>query len=144
MMRAYRELMGKNTAPEQKTLDDYMRWTNVVLRVAAMLLPYERPTYRSIEVRTDHIEGDRRRMFDNPREELNRLILGAVLTVQARMDAAAPPPEASSDGKQRGNGRMCVAEAMGRPRCVGICENPRDCSSAPEPAPVDNGDGVLS
>jgi hypothetical protein len=39
---------------------------NVVLRVAAMLLPYQRPTYRSIEVRTDHIDGDRRRLFDNP------------------------------------------------------------------------------
>jgi hypothetical protein len=70
MMRAYRALLGKNTAPEQKTLDDYMRWTNVVLRVAAMLLPYQRPTYRSIEVRTDHIDGDRRRLFDNLREEL--------------------------------------------------------------------------
>jgi len=39
---------------------------NVVLRVAAMLLPYQRRTYRSIGVRTDHIDGDRRRLFDNP------------------------------------------------------------------------------
>jgi hypothetical protein len=117
MMRAYRELMGKSTAPEQKTIDDYMRWANVVLRVASMLLPYQRPTYRSIEVRTDRVEDDRRRILDDPREELNRLIMSAALTVRGRMDAAGTSPAQSSTNAE---------------------------TDAVPTAPVDNGDGILS
>ena len=32
MVRAYRALMGKDTEPQQKILDDYMQWANLVLR----------------------------------------------------------------------------------------------------------------
>jgi hypothetical protein len=52
MMRGFQALIGKENAPPT-IIDDYMKWMNVVLRTAAMLLPYQRPTYRSIEVRTD-------------------------------------------------------------------------------------------
>jgi hypothetical protein len=56
MMRAFRAMMGKENAPPAETVDSYMKWMNVVLRTAAMLLPYQRPTYRSIEVHTDKVD----------------------------------------------------------------------------------------
>jgi hypothetical protein len=152
MAQAYRKLMGKDAAPQQKTLDDYLQWANLVLRTAALLLPYQRPTYRSIEVHTDKgIEERQTRYIGDPAERLAQIVTGAII---AQSDMVVP--EASNDtqnpsndapdaaGTPRSNGRMCVAEGMGRPRCVGICENPRDCACAPAPAPVDNGDGVLS
>jgi hypothetical protein len=122
MARAFQALMASDELPPKKTVDDYLLWANLVLRTAALLLPYQRPTYRSIEVRTERLEDDRRRVFDNPREELGRMIIGAVLAVQARMGAA---PDAAGTPEDR---QMTPAEA----------------SNDATPAPVDNGDGVLS
>jgi hypothetical protein len=120
MVRAYRELMGKSTAPDQKTLDDYMRWSNVVLRVASMLLPYQRPTYRSIEVRTDKgIEERQTRYIGDPAERLAQIVVGAILAT----------PEA-------GNSAEHAVQTADLHRT----------EPATEPAnePVDNGDGVIS
>jgi hypothetical protein len=36
MAQEYRKLMGKDAAPQQKTLDDYLQWANLVLRTAAL------------------------------------------------------------------------------------------------------------
>jgi hypothetical protein len=108
----------------------------VVLATAGKLIPYQRPTYRSVEVRDGRESEQRRRIFDNPREELGRMIVGAVLAVQAK--EPIEPVEPAPSGK-------CVAEAMGRPRCTVQCENPRDCTATVEPVrAVDNGDGVIS
>jgi hypothetical protein len=119
-----------------------------------MLLPYQRPTYRSIEVRTDRgLEERQTRYIGDPAERLAQIVVGAII---AQSGATVTPSDATNGAQNatsaapdaavtpRSNGRMCVAEAMGRPRCVGFCENPRDCCVPPEPAPVDNGDGVIS
>src|SRR5262249_23039146 len=63
MAQLYRgALLAKESSPPQKALDEYMHWVNVVLRIAAMLLPYQRPTYRSIEIRDERGAEDRRRI----------------------------------------------------------------------------------
>jgi len=117
MMRAYRALIDNTAAPQQSIADNYMRWANVVLRVASMLLPYQRPTYRSIEIRDERGAEDRRRIFDDPRQEFNRLIIGAVAAVRARMDApdAAGKPEDRQMGMPRGAyvSAPCLISASG-------------------------------
>jgi hypothetical protein len=138
MMRKAKALL-EDTPPNVSPAavrDEFMVWMNIVMRAASMLLPYQRPTYRSIEVRTDRgLEEQRTRYVGDPAERLVQIVVGAIHAQPDIPDAAGTP---------RSNGRMCVAEAMGRPRCVGRCENPRDCTVEPEPEPVDNGDGVMS
>jgi hypothetical protein len=69
--------------------DDFMAWMNVVLRTAAMLLPYQRPTYRSIEVHTDKgIEERQTRYIGDPAERLAQIVVGAII---AQPDAVATP-----------------------------------------------------
>jgi hypothetical protein len=118
MVRAYRELMGKDTAPQQATVDAYLQWANVVLRTAALLLPYQRPTYRSIEVRTD--KGIKaRRFIGDPAERLAQIITSAII---AQPDAAVAPA-----------GQMTSSDTS------------TDAATGDTPAePVDNGDGVIS
>jgi hypothetical protein len=100
--------------------DDYLQWANVVLRVASLLLPYQRPTYRSIEVRTDRgLEEQRTRYVGDPAERLAQIVVGAIL---AQPDAVAPQPVKTE------------AEAV---------NNHAEAGTAPAPA-VDNGDGVIS
>jgi hypothetical protein len=90
-MRKARALMDnppENAPPPAVLIDDYMRWANIVLRVASMLLPYQRPTYRSIEVRTDKgIEARATRFIGDPAERLAQIVVGAIL---AQPDAVAP------------------------------------------------------
>jgi hypothetical protein len=118
MARAFRALIGKEDAPQQATVDAYLQWANVVLRTAALLLPYQRPTYRSIEVRTDHgIEKRKTRYIGDPAERLAQIVVGAII---AQPDAVATPatpqePASATSGE--------AAEAI---------------------EPVDNGDGVIS
>jgi hypothetical protein len=67
--------------------DEFSFWMNVVLRTAAMLLPYQRPTYRSIEVRTDRgLEEQRTRYVGDPAERLVQIVVGAI---RARPDAVS-------------------------------------------------------
>jgi hypothetical protein len=116
--RAFRELMKDPDAPPQKTMDDYLMWANVVLRTAALLLPYQRPTYRSIEVRTDKgLEERATRYIGDPAERLAQIVVGAII---AQPDATAPVKK--------------DAEAP---------NSPSDAAAAPA-EPVDNGDGVIS
>jgi hypothetical protein len=100
--------------------DEFSYWMNVVLRTAAMLLPYQRPTYRSIEVRTEHgIEQRQTRYIGDPAERLAQIVVGAILAqpdVPASVNTGAEAVNSSSDA--------------GAPE--------------PAPAPVDNGDGVIS
>jgi len=78
MVRAFRALLANEKVPPQKTLDDYLVWVNVVMRAAALLLPYQRPTYRSIEVRTDKgIEERASRFVGDPAERLAQIVVGA-------------------------------------------------------------------
>jgi hypothetical protein len=97
-----------------------MRWMNVVLRTAAMLLPYQRPTYRSIEVHTDKgIEERQTRYIGDPAERLAQIVVGAILAqpdVVMPATAGPPPSKASTD---------------------------TETGATPAPA-VDNGDGVIS
>jgi hypothetical protein len=59
---------------------NYLKWANVVLRVASLLLPYQRPTYRSIEVRTDRgIEERATRFIGDPREEIAQLVIDVMI-----------------------------------------------------------------
>jgi hypothetical protein len=51
-----------------------MVWMNVVMRAAGLLLPYQRPTYRSIEVRTDRgLEERQTRYIGDPASSLPRV-----------------------------------------------------------------------
>jgi hypothetical protein len=121
MVRAYRELMGKDTAPQQATVDAYLQWANVVLRTAALLLPYQRPTYRSIEVRTDKgLEERATRFIGDPAERLAQIVVGGIIAQPEDVvvpNTAGTPSQASSDAP--------------------------DAARTP-PEPVDNGDGVIS
>jgi hypothetical protein len=122
MAQAYRKLMGKENVPPQQTHDEYMRWANLVLRIAALLLPYERPTYRSIEVRTDHgIEKRKTRYIGDPAERLAQIVVGAIIAQPEDVvvpNTAGTPSQASSDAP--------------------------DAAGTPPSEPVDNGDGVIS
>jgi hypothetical protein len=122
--RAFRELMKDPDAPPQKTMDDYLMWANVVLRTAALLLPYQRPTYRSIEVRTDKGIEERASRFGrfvgDPAERLAQIVVGAII---AQPDAVVPttrPQDAPADAGVATTKPQAPAE------------------------PVDNGDGVIS
>jgi hypothetical protein len=98
VMRAFRQLIGKENAPPNATVDEYMRWMNVVLRAAGMLPPCQRPTYRSIEatyrsieVRTDHgIEERKTRYIGDPAEGLAQIVVGAIHCT-ARCHGATKP-----------------------------------------------------
>jgi hypothetical protein len=117
--RAFRELMKDPDAPPRKTMENYLMWANVVLRTAALLLPYQRPTYRSIEVRTDkRIEA--RRFIGDPAERLAQIITSAIT---AQPDAAVAP----ADRQMTSSDTSTDAETAATP-----------------PEPVDNGDGVIS
>jgi hypothetical protein len=77
--RALMEHPAEGTSPAA-VRDDYLQWANVVLRVAAMLLPYQRPTYRSIEVRTDKgLEERATRFIGDPAERLAQIVVGAII-----------------------------------------------------------------
>jgi hypothetical protein len=121
MARAFRALIGKEDAPQQATVDAYLQWANVVLRTAALLLPYQRPTYRSIEVRTDKgIEERQTRYIGDPAERLAQIVVGAII---AQPDAVVPttrPQDAPADAGVATTKPQAPAE------------------------PVDNGDGVIS
>jgi hypothetical protein len=70
--------------------DEFMVWMNIVMRAASMLLPYQRPTYRSIEVRTDRgLEERQTRHIGDPAERLAQIVVGAIL---AQPDVVAPAP----------------------------------------------------
>jgi hypothetical protein len=120
--RAFRELMKDPDAPPQKTMDDYLMWANVVLRTAALLLPYQRPTYRSIEVRTDKGIEERASRFGrfvgDPAERLAQIVTSAII---AQPDAVVPPSAAATKEN---------------------CADGPDAARTP-PEPVDNGDGVI-
>jgi hypothetical protein len=84
------------------------------------LLPYQRPTYRSIEVRTEHgIEERSTRFIGDPAERLAQIVVGAII---AQPDIVAP---------------------ANRPRPDGAAENAEKTADNPRTEPVDNGDGVL-
>jgi hypothetical protein len=124
MARAFRALIGKEDAPQQATVDAYLQWANVVLRTAALLLPYQRPTYRSIEVRTDKGIEERASRFGrfvgDPAERLAQIVVGAII---AQPDAVVPttrPQDAPADAGVATTKPQAPAE------------------------PVDNGDGVIS
>jgi hypothetical protein len=120
MARAFRALIGKEDAPQQATVDAYLQWANVVLRTAALLLPYQRPTYRSIEVRTDKgIEERASRFVGDPAERLAQIVTSAII---AQPDAVVPPSAAATKEN---------------------CADGPDAARTP-PEPVDNGDGVIS
>jgi hypothetical protein len=120
MARAFRALIGKEDAPQQATVDAYLQWANVVLRTAALLLPYQRPTYRSIEVRTDKgIEERASRFVGDPAERLAQIVTSAII---AQPDAAVAPAD-----RQMTSSDSTDAETAATP-----------------PEPVDNGDGVIS
>jgi hypothetical protein len=78
--------------------DEFMMWANLVLRTASILLPYQRPTYRSIEVRTDRgLEERQTRYIGDPAERLAQIVVGAIL---AQPDAVVPttrPQDAPAD-----------------------------------------------
>jgi hypothetical protein len=84
-MRKAKSLMeappdGKDAPTPTAVRDEFMTWANLVLRVASMLLPYQRPTYRSIEVRTDRgIEERQTRYIGDPAERLAQIVVGAIL-----------------------------------------------------------------
>ena len=66
--RALRAVVNPEAAADDKDVANYLKWANVVLRTAALLSPYQQPTYRAIEVRTDRAEDERSRRFDISRE----------------------------------------------------------------------------
>jgi hypothetical protein len=80
-----------------ESVEQYLKWTEVVLVTAGKLIPYQRPTYRSVEVRDGREHDQRRRIFDNPREELGRMIVGAVLAVQAKTAEPVEPKPVEPD-----------------------------------------------
>jgi hypothetical protein len=119
MARAFRALIGKEDAPPTETIDNYMKWANVVLRVASMLLPYQRPAYRSIEVHTDKgVEERATRFVGDPAERLAQIVVGAII---AQPDVVVPPtrpqdapadaggattePQAAAEPVDNGDGR---------------------------------------
>jgi hypothetical protein len=100
-------------------MDDYLMWANVVLRTAALLLPYQRPTYRSIEVHDKGIEERATRFVGDPAERLAQIVTSAII---AQPDAAVAPAD-----RQMTSSDSTDAETAATP-----------------PEPVDNGDGVIS
>jgi hypothetical protein len=119
-VKALLEDTPENVSPKA-IRDEFSFWMNVVLRTAAMLLPYQRPTYRSIEVHTDRgLEEQRTRYVGDPAERLVQIVVGAI---RAQPDAVVPttrPQNAPADADVTTTGPQAPAE------------------------PVDNGDGVIS
>jgi hypothetical protein len=124
MMRKAQALLEdppENVSPTA-VRDEFMQWMNVVMRAAGMLLPYQRPTYRSIEVRTDRgLEERQTRYIGDPAERLAQIVVGAI---RAQPDATIAPSGATNGAKNATSDAPDGAEAP--------------------PEPVDNGDGVIS
>ena len=109
--------------------DEFLQWMNVVMRAASMLLPYQRPTYRSIEVRTDKgIEARATRFIGDPAERLAQIVVGAIL---AQPDVVVPNSKNPGAGAESS---MMAAEGR-----TGDSNSPTGAIE-----PVDNGDGVIS
>jgi hypothetical protein len=102
-MRKAKSLMeappdGKDAPTPAAVRDEFMTWANLVLRVASMLLPYQRPTYRSIEVRTDRgLEERQTRYIGDPAERLAQIVVGAIIA-QARPSTTDSIPSAYISG----------------------------------------------
>jgi hypothetical protein len=128
MMRKAKALL-EDTPPNVSPAavrDEFMVWMNIVMRAASMLLPYQRPTYRSIEVRTDRgLEEQRTRHVGDPAERLVQIVVGAI---RAQPDAVAPERQ------------MTPSKA---PNGAPDADTP-DADCAPDAPAVDNGDGVIS
>jgi hypothetical protein len=164
MAQEYRKLMGKDAAPQQKTLDDYLQWANLVLRTAALLLPYQRPTYRSIEVHTDKgIEERVTRFNGDPAERLaqNLVLRTAALLLPYQRPTYRSIEVHTDKGIEervtRFNGdpaerlaQIVVGAIIAQSDATAPVKkdaeapnSPSDAAAAPA-EPVDNGDGVIS
>src|SRR5262245_12254432 len=108
MMRKAKALLEdtpENLSPAA-VRDEFMQWMNVVMRAASMLLPYQRPTYRSIEVRTDKgLEERASRYIGDPAERLAQIITSAIISQpDIPMPTHRPQPDGAPEPVDNGDG----------------------------------------